>query len=284
MEAFTFDDAKAFRQKVDPFLLQNEARHNLILGVTGTLIDRPQVYPEFRLWAVEHLGEVVAAASRTPPWRIILADAASSEAVETLAKAVPETDPEVPGAVGNTPTVGRFVEAWAGLRGSPATRDMAQGVFALTDVRHLKRPVGSSRKAVDRDRETIVRWVSAFDAESMPHPDAGKVERAVGNRLEANSAQAGFWVWEVDGEPVSLSGYSGTTPNGIRIGPVYTPPGDRGRGYATAVVAEQSQWLLDHGRSFCFLYTDLANPTSNAIYRRIGYEQVAESAEYTFEV
>ena len=93
---------------------------------------------------------------------------------------------------------------------------------------------------------------------------------------------AGFWLWEDDGTEVSLSGYGGRTPNGIRIGPVYTPLPYRGSGYATALVAAQSRWLLSEGRQFCFLYTDLSNPTSNAIYRRIGYEQVAESSEYGF--
>jgi predicted GNAT family acetyltransferase len=86
----------------------------------------------------------------------------------------------------------------------------------------------------------------------------------------------------VDDRPVAMSGHSGPTPNGVRIGPVYTPPGERGRGYATNLVATQSQWLLNHGLRFCFLYTDLSNPISNSIYERIGYRQVAESAEYSF--
>ena len=79
-----------------------------------------------------------------------------------------------------------------------------------------------------------------------------------------------------------MSSYGSKTPNGIRIGPVYTPPEQRGNGYATALVAEQSAWLLAGGRRFCFLYTDLANPTSNAIYERIGYERVADAAAYIF--
>jgi hypothetical protein len=79
-----------------------------------------------------------------------------------------------------------------------------------------------------------------------------------------------------------MTGNTGPTPNGIRIGPVYTPPEHRGKGYASNLVATQSQWLLDSGRRFCFLYTDLANPISNSIYQRIGYRQVAESAEYSF--
>jgi uncharacterized protein len=80
-----------------------------------------------------------------------------------------------------------------------------------------------------------------------------------------------------------MSGYGGETPSGIRIGPVYTPPESRGRGYASTLVAEQSRTLLDAGRAFCFLYTDLDNPTSNALYRRIGYRMIAEAGEVRFD-
>jgi predicted GNAT family acetyltransferase len=101
------------------------------------------------------------------------------------------------------------------------------------------------------------------------------------------SSSAGIVFWEDEGKPVSLAGWGGKTPNGIRVGPVYTPPELRGRGYATALTAEVSQRLLDGRlfdgrRRFCFLYTDLANPTSNAIYERIGYRRAAESAEIVF--
>ncbi|MBA2569295.1 MAG: GNAT family N-acetyltransferase [Actinobacteria bacterium] len=73
-----------------------------------------------------------------------------------------------------------------------------------------------------------------------------------------------------------MTGFGGPTPNGIRIGPVYTPPELRGRGYASALVAKLSSSLLAGGRRFCFLYTDLANPASNKIYERLGYVRVCE--------
>jgi hypothetical protein len=88
-------------------------------------------------------------------------------------------------------------------------------------------------------------------------------------------------LWE-DGEPVSLAAAGGPTPNGIRIGPVYTPPELRGRGYASALVAELTRVQLEGGRRFCFLFTDLANPTSNRIYQRVGYEPVTDVDQWSF--
>ena len=95
--------------------------------------------------------------------------------------------------------------------------------------------------------------------------------------------QRGVFLWEDDGAPVSMAGYSGPTPNGIRVVAVYTPPHLRGRGYATTCVAALSQRLLEGGRKLVFLFTDLANPTSNHIYQEIGYEPACDISEYVFE-
>lgn len=81
-----------------------------------------------------------------------------------------------------------------------------------------------------------------------------------------------------------MAGVVAHTPHGARIGYVYTPPEWRGRGYASACVAGLSQRVLDSGRRFCFLYTDLSNPTSNALYQRIGYEHVCNVIDYEFSV
>jgi hypothetical protein len=107
------------------------------------------------------------------------------------------------------------------------------------------------------------------------------VERTVINALTLPADMRGIYLWE-DAQRVSLTGYSGPTRNGIRIGPVYMPPEFRRQGYASALVAGVSQHLLDTGRKFCFLFTDLANPTSNKIYMRIGYEPVCDMDEYNF--
>ena len=90
------------------------------------------------------------------------------------------------------------------------------------------------------------------------------------------------YLWEDAGEAVALAGTTGPTPRGIRIGPVYTPPDRRGHGYASNLVAEVSQRQLASGRSFCFLFTDLANPTSNHIYQTIGYVPVVDVDQYHF--
>jgi hypothetical protein len=160
---------------------------------------------------------------------------------------------------------------------------MTQGIFELTRVIAPSPVKGLSRQARADEVDELVELRLAFEEEAIGRVEDPALARASTEwRVREQSSRLGLWVHEVEGQVTAMSGHSGPTPNGIRIGPVYTPPQHRGRGYASALVAAESQWLLDNGRSYCFLYTDLANPTSNSIYQRIGYRQIAQSAEYAF--
>ena len=275
-------DPAEFLREAEPFLLAEEARNNLILGIAGNV--RDGVYDDFRLWLVREDDDVVGAALRTPPYNLILGSPRSPHALTALAGTVTE---ELPGVVGSTPEVEGFAQLWSRRTGRRASTTMRQGVYALERVDPPPAVSGSARVATAADRALALRWWIAF-GEEVPHAGVRGRDRAEATLdYRLSSPTAGILLWEDGGEPVSLAGWGGPTPNGIRVGPVYTPPELRGRGYATALTAELSERLLDGrlfagGRRFCFLYTDLANPTSNAIYQRIGYERVCESAEIAF--
>ncbi len=285
MDVVQLDDATAFLEQAGPLLLADEARHNLILGIAGTIRDSPDLYLTRNLWLVRDGDQVVGAALRTPPYNLILARPRSKQALAALAETV--AGEELPGIVGTEPEVHEFATMWSGRSGISARTSMRQGVYALEQVEPLSAVPGSARVAEEGDLELVLRWWLAFGDEVLHEGGPGR-ERAEENvRHKLASPTGGFLLWEEGGDTVSLAGWGGPTPNGIRVGPVYTPPELRGRGYATALTAELSQRLLDGrlvdgGRRFCFLYTDLANPTSNAIYERIGYRRVAESAEIVF--
>jgi predicted GNAT family acetyltransferase len=285
MHAERLEDAAEFLTEAGPLLLADEARHNLILGIAGTIRDSPDVYPLRSLWVVRKEGRPVAAAIRTPPYNLILARPESPVALEALADGIAE---ELPGVNGCVPEAEEFAELWAERSGARPRTNMRQGIYALQQVRPLPAVPGSARVATLDDRDLVLRWWIAFGDEVLHEGGPGRenAEAMVGHRLAARGR--GFLLWEDAGDVVSIAGWGGATPNGIRIGPVYTPPELRRHGYATALTADLSQSLLDGrlfdgGRRFCFLYTDLANPTSNAIYERIGYLRAAESAEILFE-
>jgi predicted GNAT family acetyltransferase len=155
---------------------------------------------------------------------------------------------------------------------------MAQRAFMLTKVRHPLYASGSLRVATESDIDLIARWLFDFDQEAL----GGGGDRAgAGEAASKRVQERSLYLWE-DGQPTCLAGKARPTMNGITINAVYTPPELRGRGYATSCVAALSQLLLDSGRKFCTLFTDLANPTSNSIYQKIGYAPVGDYAVYLF--
>jgi predicted GNAT family acetyltransferase len=282
MEVLRPDDARSFLRLAGPLLERDEARNQLPLGIAGTLVRNPEAHDVVRFWVVRDGIEPVAAALRTEPHNLVLGDPGPEAALEPLVDAIVDDDPDVPGVVGNVPSVEEAAELIASRSGRIAERGLAQGVYGLRSVREIARGPGTSRAASPSDRGLLVEWLTAFFLEAVPQPDeqiAG-IERSLDVRF--SSEAAGFWIWGDEGEPVSLAGFSGPTPTGIRVGPVYTPPEHRRRGYATTLVADLSGWLLEQGHRACFLFTDLANPTSNRIYVDIGYERVCDALEFRF--
>ena len=268
----------AFLERAGELMLADEARHNLAFGILATARAHPELYPEVRGWVARSGGVVVGAAVRTPPHNVVLARPTDDRALDALADAI--VDDDLPGVVGALPEIDPFATALAERHDAVLEARFEQGVYALHTVIPARATRGSMRLADRADRALLLEWVEAFTTEVLHESvsgDAGRLERSVDARLAGGDA--GFALWEVDARPVSLVGFGGPTPNGIRIGPVYTPPEHRGHGYGSALTAGVSAQQLARGRRFCFLYTDLGNPTSNALYVRIGYERVCDSRE-----
>ncbi len=280
MRVETVADPAEFIDRAGGLLLRDEARHNLMLGLLGTLRDHPWRYPERHFWLVaEEGGSIVAAALRTPPHGLALAQPLVEGVLETLAEAVED---ELPGAVGATPEIEAFAEAWSRKSGVSWSARFSQRIFALVEVIPPHPCPGAARVATGADTALLVDWLRAFSVEALEEhePDEGALETSVEHKLVADDAA--YVLWEVEGEPVSCAAYGSSTPSGTRIGPVYTPPEHRGRGYASAVTAHVSADRLAAGRRFCFLYTNLANPTANKIYADIGYRPVCDSLQLSF--
>jgi hypothetical protein len=276
-------DVDAFLAAAGDFLGRREAEHNLPLGICSGLKAAPGAYgddtPQF-LVVTGAGGAVVAASLRTPPFNQVLSLADDPAAVDLVADAL--RGAPLPGVVGPAAEARRFAERWSAQNGAAARLEVAERVFSIERVTPPARPASGAWRLVDaRDRDLVAQWVVAFSAEAMPGNPPILDPLAMADRWVARVGRIGY-VWEDGGRVVSLVGASGETPNGIRIGPVYTPPEFRGRGYATSLTAAATSDLLDRGRRFVFLFTDLANPTSNKIYQEIGYQPVCDVDQWTF--
>jgi uncharacterized protein len=280
MEVQRFDDAAAFAAQVVPYLVRAPARHNLFLGILDTLQRHPSTYPTFHLWAAVQDGEVVGAALQTLPHNLVLAEPALPGAIQLLVATVTDAGVLLPGVVGGVTEAQAFAAAWHERNGGDSQTLTRQGIYQLTGVREAGSASGDPKLAGLDDMPLLVSWHHDFLAEAVPHHV--RDDEMMQRRLTAVVVDGGFWLWEAAGEVVSMTGVSPAPPDGARIGPVYTPPGSRGRGYATSLVAHVSDVALAHGSTRCYLHTDMANPTSNAIYQRIGYDWVCEAIDIRF--
>jgi GNAT superfamily N-acetyltransferase len=281
MEVSRLDGPAAFLDAAGPLLLEDEARHSLMLGIAGGLREHPGLYRELRCWVVKAPAGPVAAALQTPPFNLVLARPASDRAVEALVSSLAAEGVELPGVTAAVPEVDELAGRWTRLHDLRARPRMRQRIYKITRVRPVRGVAGRPRVATEVDRSLLLDWTRSFALETLADGDPSAATRQVEARLE--HGLGGFALWEHEGRPVSLVGWGGLTPRGIRIGPVYTPPDRRRHGYASALTAWVSAERLASGRSFCVLYADLANPTANRIYAEIGYEPVCDSIDYAFE-
>jgi GNAT superfamily N-acetyltransferase len=275
-----------FLARAGEFLGEREAENNLIFGILSNVEADPTQYAGVPyLASVVHGGRVVCAAIRTPPWRLVISEMDHPAAAHLLAedlRAAGAHGAGLPGVVGPSAAAGHFAEAWGEATGVPARLGRHERSFRLQRVIPPRPASGALVRSRPEHRALLAEWSEAFHVEAIGSSAPAQDFDANADRWIRGIGRTGY-LWVDDGRPVSLAGAGGLTPNGIRIGPVYTPPDLRGRGYASNLVAGVSQLQLDAGRTFVFLFTDLANPTANKIYQDIGYEPVIDIDEYEFD-
>lgn len=278
MRVAYFNNPTAFNDAVLPFLRQREAENNIPLGILGPLAARLGTsLPEQDtplLCAVENDDEVVGVALQTPPHALNVTRM-PQEALEALADALATIRPNLFGAVGPREVVAAFYECWSRRTGATITRNKDLWLYELGTLRAASVAGGYAAFATEEDFELCVQWRSDFSNElGLP---LGNPESDTRDRI----AQRNLLLWKAD-ETVAMAGARAITPTAARIGPVYTPPDARRKGYASGVVHALSKHLLDTGRTSCFLFTDADNTGANDVYIKLGYRKIGEFAEYWF--
>jgi hypothetical protein len=244
------------------FLTAEPVKHNLILSLLHDRVTQPE---PGRYWMSD--GAVAFQSPLTFPLIIV---GASTAGIEALADAMCDADITLPGVLGEASAAARFAGHWSERRKVAATPLQGQRLYELS-VPHVLSAHGAMRRAIEADRDLLIDWMQRFNTE-VGH-DAMDVAPMVDRRA--------FYIWENNG-PVAMVAHTDPLETVVRVQYVYTPIEHRRRGYAGACVAQLSMQLHKSGLR-CVLYTDLGNPTSNSIYRRIGYRAVQEGVRYKFE-
>lgn len=273
-----FADPAQVLERAGPFLASEPVLHNLVLTLLHTNVANPR---PGRYWCVienARPGGVVGVVHQSPLDFLATLTPMPDAAARAAAAEIAEEGVALPGISGEATVASRFAGTWAELRHQPVVPVDGQRIYELDELVPPREVAGCLRQAgpADGDRRLLLKWTRAFEAEvgdCIPRHDAEAV-------LDRRLAAGRLWVWEHEG-PASFAGYTVPVEGVARIGPVYTPPDNRRHGYGSACVAGISAVLQRRGLR-CILYTDLANPTSNGCYRRIGYRAAAELLRYRF--
>ena len=278
MKLHQFEDANLFYHQVKDYLLEDELLHNLQLGIIKNLINNPEnckIKPY--LSAVEQNGNIIAVVMMTIPYNLLLSRVKDSKAIDIIIEDLQQQYESLTNI--NAPVIESqaFAEQWC-LSTGQSYQLRALRIFKLEKVKQPSQVQGSLRLATENDKQLLISWFNAFNSEALGKKSSDLDSESWVDRV-LQKQKAYLWDSEI---PVSIACSTRSTPNGVGINMVYTPPEHRKKGYASACVAALSQKLLDKGYKFCFLFTDLSNPTSNKIYQKIGYKPVADWNNYSF--
>jgi predicted GNAT family acetyltransferase len=267
------EDIAAYGKRVLPWLQQDPVLNTVPSTVLVTRMDDTIATPDpWLAWLADDVGEVAGVALRTPP-RGLLVTVLPPEAIEPLVAVAPTGLPVVSGRADVAEAV---AAAYATRAGGRSAVDKSLRLYRLAEPAAHDPVRGRLRAAEPADVDLCARWYTDFSAEA---------ELPVSPELRADAervvARRRLFLWEDGGRPVTMVGHSPTVAGVTRIGPVWTPPEHRRRGYATAATAQVAGVLRASGE--VVLYADTANPTSTGIYLRIGFRPVADWTDWRLE-
>jgi predicted GNAT family acetyltransferase len=263
-------DFEAYAERTEALLTSSPAEHTVSLTVIETVragrrwSDEPMLFGWY-----EEAGEVRGAVFRTPPFEWLLA-VVPGEATADLVAVLRSANADVPGVNGDVAGVDRFAAAWTAATGQRATITLALDLYELGTLRHPDPPpAGRARPAEEADLDVAIRFYTGFQDE-VPTP-LTEVLPLVRERMDDRR----LWLWEHGaGVVASLAARTAAVAGVSRIAPVYTPPEHRRHGYATAVTAACTADALARDAERVVLYTDVADPSANAMYQRIGFRPI----------
>ena len=270
-ELVAYDDPARFLAAAERFLRAAEAENSMLYLPAERIVLAPQDDDAGCYWAtVSARGAIIAAAFHHPIGGVLVT-AGPDRACALIAADMAERARTPNSVVGPLASCEAFARTWRERTGQAHMLRFHLRHFELTQPPPVFAASGGARLPLDSETETLVDWTVAFVAEVALPETEEQTRRRAKNRIGNGQVR----IWD-DGGPVAFAGYGADASDTVRIAPVYTPPEFRGKGYASALVTDLSRELFARGKRAIFLTTDVANPTSNSIYQRIGYRPVAD--------
>jgi len=280
-------DVHEFYDAVYSLLLEDEAQNliplgNLLIGVKGEDKFAWRDPVNWYMATVSDSADVQLVAIMTPPHNVALYakdNKINKAAIEFLLN--PASDIPFPGVLAQRDLSISFAQAYCAKNNLQHETTMELRCFELTEVNPEIKQFGTLRLVIEGDMHFFPFWAEGMYAADVYGKTTMNIPQEINPYQYRVNAQ-NVYILEVDGQPVSMASAHRPMVTVCGIGLVYTPPYFTRRGYATSGVAQLSQHILDKGYKKCVLFTDLANPTSNSIYQKIGYRPISDSTMLKF--
>ncbi len=276
MQVIRHTDPDAFLAAAAPIGRRGEASASFFAGWAHALKRTPPP-PSEHVYLATCAGDGVCGVAMQRDDGPIIIGQSDPLAAAAFAADLATDWPVLQGVVGAPMACEAFLRRWRELTGRGHALRVRLRQHTLTTVSDVPSAKGSARVATDADLAWLVAGQIAFIAEVRIPDSNERIHATMPKRIDRGEV----WIWD-DGERVAFVGFNDAAPDFARIAPVYTRPDRRSRGYATALVAALSRELIARGKRRLFLTTDVANPTSNAIYARIGFRAENDDCHFDF--
>jgi len=285
MEARFYEEVDDFYDIAYPFLLAREAENNLLLSILNTLKENIHDIEKKRplLFSLKDSDDVKLISLRIPPHDLLISYMDNLDTIEVLVEELIKRNEKIPGVLSFKEAADKFAELWCEKNSLKPNLFRKERIYKLVEV--SKDTIGKRQFSVaSKTHQSIVlKWAGEMMKEAIADVTEDDIEQTTNQlRKEFEENKSKMFLLFDNNEPVSMVRKAGKTPNGNFVNFVYTPPSLRRKGYATECVAKLSKQLLEEGNKYCFLFTDLSNPTSNSIYQKIGYKPVIDENHYKF--
>lgn len=281
MEFVQYDDAERFAEVAEPIIAKNEDVFSLFFGILQAI--KAGKYENPFMAVVSDGEDVLALLQMTPPHPmnlIIVDEGKRHETIDFVIQELRGNSIAVPSVISVKEWAVLFADRWEEQTGESQRLLMDQGLYRLDEVdESLEMSPGNWRFATDADAPLIEKWFALFEEDTnLDRTPPEIITERVAAFLDAREV----FLWEDEGKVVSMMKKSRPTTNSVTVSLVFTPREERKKGYARTMVAQGSKELLKDYR-FCVLYTDMMNPTSNKIYKEIGYKHITDSIHIGFK-
>jgi len=285
MEPRFYDDIEEFYKVAFPFLLEHEAENNLPLAILISLKKNIEVYGEEKplLFSLADAKIIKLIALRTPPHDLIISYSDDLSTIDVLTEELTNKNEKLPGVLSFKEAADKFAELWCEKNLLKSNLFRKERIYKLVKV--SEKTLGHRKFSVASKvhQELVFQWTGEMMEEALIDTTEDDIQRMIEIlREEFDQDKSHMYLLFENNNPVSMAREAGKTPNGVFVNFVYTPIPLRRKGYATECVAKLSKHLLEFGNRYCFLLTDLSNPTSNSIYQKIGYQPVIDESHYKF--